>query len=121
MSNNFDSSNSDTFTRKKTPSAVPFVFAFIFLVLFVAMVVKTAGGKSPISFTGLLEYLSSINRPFVNFAISDYTITADWGLINGLRDIINVIMSVVGVAVFIGKSLVNSFAYLFQILGFLLF
>ena len=103
------------------PSRVPLVFALIFICLLILMVVKAASGKSPVTFTSLLEFLSTIDRPFVNFAISDYSITADWGLLNGLRNFFNIFMSIFGIGVFTAKSLVNVLAFLFQVLGFILF
>ena len=111
-----------TYTNtSKVPSRVPLVFAIIFAVLLVIMVVKTASGNPPVTFTSLLEFLSTIERPFVNFSIGDYTITADWGLINGLRDFFNVFMSLVGILVFTAKSLIHSLAVVFKLVGFILF
>ena len=76
---------------------------------------------SPLPTVSKNNALARDETPFVNFSIGDYTITADWGLINGLRDFFNVFMSLVGILVFTAKSLINSLAVVFKLVGFILF
>lgn len=114
MSNNSISSNNE-----KGSSRIPLFFAYIFAILLVILLVKTASGFEPITFTSLLEFLSSVKKVFVDFSIGDFTITADWGLFDGLRDFLNIPMSMIGIVVFVGKSLVNILWFFVQIIYFI--
>jgi len=100
------------------------ILSIIFCLLLVINVFRNVfnGGSSivQVNFTGLLNSLS--DYPTISFTntISNFTITADWGFLNGLRNFINIFMKAVGLIVFLANNLTSMLSFVFRSLAILL-
>lgn len=109
---------------RTTGSILSVIFGTILLVLLVVNLYKTALGMPTITFTSTLEWLSTINMPFevpnMQSIIRSLTITADWGILQGLRDFINILGTALSVLVWLGSNLVYCIIFFATLLIFIL-
>lgn len=99
-----------------------FVLGFILLsILFVALFRMTGniGSGQPLTFTGFLEYLSSLDFGSVNLSIANVSLTDDWGIFNGFRNFINLLLGAFNFMLTITSALVNVVIFLFNIFKFI--
>lgn len=109
---------------RTTGSIMSIIFGSILLVLLVVNLYKSALGMPTITFTSTLEWLSSINMPFevpnMQSIIRSLTITKDWGILQGLRDFINILGTALSVLVWLGSNLVYCIIFFATLLIFIL-
>lgn len=93
----------------------------LLLVINVFRNVFNAGSASvQVNFTGLLNSLSSYPQiSFTNY-LNSYVITADWGLLNGLRNFFNIFAHMIGLIVFLAVNLTSMLSFVFRSLSILL-
>lgn len=109
-------------TELSSFNPLKFVLGFILLaILFIAIFRLTGniGSGTPLTFTGLLEYLSTLNFDTVNLNISNVSLVDDWGLFNPLRNFINLILGGFNFALSITSALINVVIFLFNIFRFI--
>ena len=100
------------------------VFGVIFIILCLfAFSSVLMGRDSSISFTGLLNSISSI--PTIDMSkifdfVNDMNITSDWGLFNWFRDFLNnLFMPLFGVAIYFSTAIAQLLVFLVWIFKFL--
>ena len=73
------------------------IFGVIFLVIFIIVFSNfiLAGNHYTFTFKGLLEFLGDIPDVDVSWAYKDFTIYANWGIWNFLRDFFNGFISII--------------------------
>ncbi|MBO4940311.1 MAG: hypothetical protein J6D30_04755 [Clostridia bacterium] len=95
---------------------------FVVLVLIVfALVGIFTGKENQLTFTGLLRFLETcpeISMDWLNWA--QYSL-GDWGILNGLRDLLMMLIDTVNVVAFIGQSAFQLVLYVLWFLKFLFF
>lgn len=109
---------------RTTGSILSVIFGTILLILLVVNLYKTALGMPTITFSSTLEWLSTINMPFevpnMQSIIRSLTITSDWGILQGLRDFINILGTALSVLVWLGSNLVYCIIFFATLLIFIL-
>lgn len=95
---------------------------FVVLVLIVfALVGIFTGKENQLTFTGLLRFLETcpeISMDWLNWA--QFSL-GDWGILNGLRDLLMMLIDTVNVLAFIGQSAFQLILYVLWFLKFLFF
>lgn len=85
------------------------IFCIFLLVVNVFAYILFSTTDEPVSFSSLLKKLE--DAPVIELSLQDsvkiFTITQDWGILNGLRDFINALGSVIGLAVWICSLVIN--------------
>lgn len=85
------------------------IFCIFLLVVNVFAYVLFSTSDEPITFSSLLNKLDK--APIIELSLQDsvqiFQITDDWGLLNGIRDFINALGAVVGLAVWISTLVIN--------------
>lgn len=95
------------------------VFAVLLcFMLIVSLVRKTASGD-PLTFSSLLNWLGNLRSFSLQVNISDFTIVADWGLFNFLRNFLNIFTTSFGILYFLGANLINLLIFIGQFLLFI--
>lgn len=65
-------------------------------------------------FENFFEQLSNVDSLQINFGVESFIINADWGILNGLKNFINVFAYILGVLVWLGVNLINLLLFLMQ-------
>lgn len=99
-------------------SVFSIIVLFFLFILAVNLFRKINSGSS-VSFSAFLEFLGSLDSFTVNFSISDFTIGGNWGIIDGLRNFINVFAYFLGVTLWMFLNLYNCLVYIFRFIQFL--
>lgn len=106
--------------KNKLPHIITsLLFGFV-VVIIVVNVFRRANSGVDLSFNGFLSMLSNSNSYSINVNISDFSINADWGLLNGLKNFFNVFANIFGVVVWLGSNLLNLVLFLGQFVAFVL-
>lgn len=95
------------------------VLMIIFSVVLIGSVIRIVFNSSSFSFGSFLQYIT--NAPQFNISYVDiFKIGGDWGIIDGLRNFLNSIMSIANFGVWFTKQLLNGLSYIFYFVKFLL-
>lgn len=120
---NVDSSYSETISNKPASSSVLSVILG-YLVIFMLGVYILRFNSDPDNIPTLnsfLTMLSNIDTINVNLIFDSLRITADWGIMNFLRDFLNYgIMLPIEIVVFIGGNLINLITYFIYLMTWVL-
>ena len=93
------------------------VFGLFVGILLVVNITRVSTNQ--VTFSSLLSYISNAPRVFTDFTIQDFTIVGSWGILNGLKDFLNLFAQLFGFIISLGKSLVNLLVYAFYFVAFL--
>jgi len=101
---------------------VCFILCLILLIINVFAFVLFNTSDHVITFSEFLDRLEEApgDYPDLNSTIHDFNITEDWGVLNGLRDFLNIFADVFGFIVWIGAiftKLIIDIGYLLYLLG----
>lgn len=77
---------------------------------------KVLGSSSLLNFDSFFTNLSNFNSMTIDFKITSFNLTQDWGFFNALRDFFNIFLSAGGVIVWLGVNLINLLLFLVQFL-----
>lgn len=77
------------------------------------------GVTQPIGFTYILESLSNFNNINIPNYIQSFTITADWGILEFLRNFLNIFTTSFGAILNFCGYLLNALYYMYQFMQFL--
>lgn len=103
---------------------VGLVLGFLLLAILMINVVKFANGGKTITFSGLLNYLSTIQVDFkvpnLTTLTSYVTISGKWAILDGLRIFLNSLGSILGVVLYLGANLVYCITFLSKLLIYIL-
>ena len=91
---------------------------FCFVLLVISFVYKT-NNSSYLTFRGFLDWLSSVNTTHFSVNVQDFTIVADWGIFNAIRDFLNIFGTMFGIIFFFGANLLNLLLFVSQFLVFI--
>lgn len=95
------------------------VLIILFCGVLICSIIKIVFGGQMFTLGGFLDYIS--NSPTMNVAFVDYfSIGGDWGIVDGLRKFLNMIMSILNYGVWLGKHALNGLSYCFYFLRFLI-
>lgn len=119
--------NGNSFTRTKTSRSVGEklgaglgIFGLIVGILLSVSLIKSLMGGSPVTFGGLLEYLS--NAPTINMSLKSFEVIAplgDWGAFNFLSTFFNYFITIFNVLIFAFKGLGQVIVYIVYFVRFL--
>lgn len=119
--------NGNTFTRTKTSRSVGEklgaglgIFGLIVGILLSVSLIKSLIGGSPVTFGGLLEYLS--NAPSVNMSLKSFEVIpafGDWGVFNFFSTFFNYFITIFNVLIFAFKGLGQVIVYIVYFVRFL--
>lgn len=94
------------------------ILALILSILLIFSTIRIAFGSSSLSFTSFLNY--SANTPKINVSYVEYlNIGGDWGIIDGLRRFLNVIMSIFNIGIWLCKNIGSFLAFVFYYVNLL--
>lgn len=110
--------NSD-YKRELSSRFLLVTIGILVLILVCISFIKKANGLDALSFRSFLTWLGSVNSMPIRVNISDYSIVADWGLLNGLRDFFNIFSTLFGVLVYCCANLINLLIFMSQFLVFI--
>lgn len=97
-----------------------FILGFALVILLTISLFRTLSNTSTdLSFTGMLNYFSSVpSMQFVN--IADFTIVADWGIFNFLKNFLNLFAYLFGFSIWFSQNIYNLILWLFYMVRYLL-
>ena len=120
-------SNGNSFTRTKTSRSTGEklgsglgIFGLIVGILLSVSLIKSLMGGSPVTFGGLLEYLSNV--PSINMSLSSFEVIppfGDWGAFNFLSTFFNYFITIFNVLIFAFKGLSQVIVYIVYLVRFL--
>lgn len=121
--------NGNSFTRTRTSRSVGEkigsglgVFSLVVGVLLAVSLIRSLMGSNPVTFGGLLEYLS--NAPSINMSLNSFEVIApfgDWGAFNFLSTFFNYFITIFNVLIFAFKGLGQVVVYVVYFVKFLFF
>lgn len=92
----------------------------VFCLLLISLVFTAlSGGTGSKTFTGLLNWLSDFHPAISNVTFKSSAILSDWGIFDGLRVLINMLVTIADVVVFLCKGLINCISYITGFFAFL--
>lgn len=105
-------------------NGVGLVLGVLLIAILIINVVKFANGGKTITFSGLLNYLSTIQVDFkvpnLTTLTSYVTISGKWAILDGLRIFLNSLGSILGVVLYLGANLVYCITFLSKLLIYIL-
>lgn len=94
------------------------VLLIVSVCLVLLALIRTINGGTPVTFSGFLEYVSNCPN-ITSRAWLDYTIYADWGVFNFLRDFLNIFTSLFSVLLYVFANLVQIVLYVGYFVSFI--
>ena len=116
---NINSTRSSRSVGEKVGSGLG-IFGLIVGILLSVSLIKSLMGGSPVTFGGLLEYLS--NAPTINMSLKSFEVIAplgDWGVFNFLATFFNYFITIFNVLIFAFKGLGQVIVYVVYFVRFL--
>lgn len=107
------SANSSIFFR-----SILSVLGIVLVTLLILNLVRFFRSAPNVSFAAFLDYLSTVQSFDFSGFIQKFTIGGSWGVVDGLRQFLNVFASLLGFLVYIAGSLFNLLTF---VLGFVRF
>lgn len=95
------------------------VLVILFCGVLIFSIIKIVFGGQMFTLGGFLDFVS--HSPQLNVTFVEYfSIGGDWGIVDGLRKFLNIIMSVLNYGVWFGRQAINTIIYCFYFLRFLI-
>ena len=95
-----------------------YVLVIILLVIFIGSVIRIAFGESSMSLSGFLTYIQDCPQIAID-GLRDFSISGNWGVVDGLRLFLNNIVSFFTFGVWFCGQLVNCLIYLLYFVRFI--
>lgn len=106
-------------TRSSSFKFIFSILSILLCLLLIFSIFKFSFTSSDLSFSSFLNWLGSVNSTSINFSISDFYIYGNWGIIDGLRNFLNIFAQLFAVIVYLATQLINLIIFVGQFIGFL--
>ena len=94
-------------------------FVLCFILIFLVTTNLFKGADTHLTFTGFLNWLSSVKVFSFQFDIGTFTIGGNWGLFEGIRIFFDTLSKIFGVGVWLCGNLISLISFLAQFIAFI--
>lgn len=77
-------------------------------------------GNNALTFTSFLNFIQSTPNVGLSYSISDLTISGDWGILDKIREFLNILTTPLSMILYLAVAIINALVYLFYFLKFIL-
>lgn len=101
-------------------SIVPYALLLVFFIILISTLFSSLiGNQNTITLGGFLDWIENYHPAIGNLSFNDLTIHGDWGIFDGFKNFLNVLMNIFSFLVYICGALVNAISYIAGLVHFL--